>query len=133
MLSEVWLKAEIGNRAFYPDELVHFNLQDMSLLLGFVLSVEEPNLPPGAAQSLTVSSTAQSSGIGASASYNSTPPPPKLLVVTKSNKKGKSRKCKSRKCNHDVIMYDSDAEEQPNQKKSKDKSSLKPLNLRWKI
>ena len=121
MPSEVWLRAEIDNRAFYPDESGHFNLQEMSLLIGSVLSVEGPNLPPGAAPSVTVSSTAQSSGIGASASYNSTPLPPKLLVITKSNRKGKSRKR-----NHNV-MYDSDAEEQPNQKKSKDKSSLKTI------
>lgn len=118
---EVWLRAEIDNRAFYPDESGHFNLQEMSLPFGAVLSVEGPNLPPGAAPSLTVSSTAQSSGVGASASYSFTPPP-KLLVVTKS-----SQKCISRKHNHDVIMYDSDTKEQTNQKKSNNKSSLKTI------
>ena len=61
--------------------------------------------------------------VPASASYNSTPLPPKLLVVTKSNRKGKSKKC-----NHDdVITFDSNTEEQTKQKKSKDKSSLKTI------
>ena len=53
----------------------------MSLLFGAVLSVEGPNLPPLSSPSLTVSSTAQSSGVGASASYNSTPPPPTFRSV----------------------------------------------------
>ena len=90
MPSEVWLRAEIDNRAFYPDELGHFNLQEMSLLFGSVLSVEGPNLPPGVAPSVTVSSTAQSSGIGASASYNSAPPPPafRSVVPKHSSSKG---------------------------------------------
>ena len=70
----MWLRAEADDRAYYPDEAGHFNLQDASLLFGAVLSVEGPSLPPGSAPSLTVSSTAQSSGVGASASYNSTPP-----------------------------------------------------------
>ena len=39
-----------------------------------VLGVEGPNLPLSSTPRLTVSSTAQSSGVGASASYNSTPP-----------------------------------------------------------
>ena len=81
MPSEVWLRAEIDNRAFYPDELGHCNSQEMSLLFGAVLSVEGPNPPPGASPSLTVSSTAQSSGVGASVSYNSTPPPPAFRSV----------------------------------------------------
>ena len=67
----MWLRAEADDRAYYPDEA---GLHDASLLFGAVLSVEGPSLPPGSAPSLTVSSTAQSSGVGASASYNSTPP-----------------------------------------------------------
>ena len=77
----MWLRAEADDRAYYPDEAGHFNLQDASLLFGAVLSVEGPSLPPGSAPSLTVSSTAQSSGVGASASYNSTPPPPAFRSV----------------------------------------------------
>ena len=86
----MWLRAETDSRAFYPDELGHFNLHEASLLFGAVLFVEGPSLPPGLAPSPTVSSTAQSSGLGASASYNSTPQPPALKI-------GVKKKCRKRK------------------------------------
>ena len=40
--SEVWLRAESENRAFYPDEFGHFNLQEASLLFGAVLVLKGP-------------------------------------------------------------------------------------------
>ena len=72
--AEVWLRAESDSRAFFPDDSGHFNLHEAHLLFGSVLGVEGPNLPLSSTPRLTVSSTAQSSGVGASASYNSTPP-----------------------------------------------------------
>ena len=69
--SEVWLRAENDNRAFFPDDSGHFNLHDADLLFGVVLGVEGPNLSSGSR--LTVSSMAQSTSIGSSASYNSNP------------------------------------------------------------
>ena len=70
----MWLRAETDNRAFYPDEFGHFNLQEASLLFGAVLSVEGPYLPLTLLPSATMSSTAQASGGGASASYKSALP-----------------------------------------------------------
>ena len=65
----MWLRTESDNRAFYPDEFGHFNLRETSLPFSAVLSVEGPYLP-----SATMSSTAQASGGGASASYKSALP-----------------------------------------------------------
>ena len=72
--SEVWLRSEQDSRAFFPDDSGHFNLHEAHLLFGAVLGVEGPNLPLSSTPHLTISSSAQSSGIGASASYNSNPP-----------------------------------------------------------
>ena len=79
--SEVWLRAEQDNRAFFPDDSGHFNLHDANLLFGAVLFVEGSNLVSPPNPRLTVSSTAQSSGSGASASFNSNPPPPAFKSV----------------------------------------------------
>ena len=76
--AEVWLRAESDSRAFFPDDAGHFNLHEAHLLFGAVLGVEGPNLPMSR---MTVSSTAQSSGFGASSSYNSVPPPPTFKSV----------------------------------------------------
>ena len=86
----MWLRAEADNRAFYPDECGHFNLQEASLLFGAVLSVEGPYLPPASSPSLTVSSSAQASGNGAL--YNSTPPAPafRSVIPKHSSSKGPS-------------------------------------------
>ena len=66
----------MDSRAFFPDELGHLHLQDSDLMFGSVLTFEGPNLPLGQMQHVALSSTAQSSGMGASASYNSNPLPP---------------------------------------------------------
>jgi len=71
----------MDNRAFFPDESGHFQLHDADLVFGSVLTVEGPNLPLGQAQRVSVSSTAQSSGMGASAAFNSHPPPPTFKSV----------------------------------------------------
>ena len=70
------MRAEMDSRAFFPNELGHFHLQDSDLMFGSVLTVEGPNFPLGQMQHAAISSTAQSSGMGASASYNSNLPPP---------------------------------------------------------
>ena len=98
--SEVWLRAENDNRAFFPDDSGHFNLHDADLLFGVVLGVEGPNLSSGSR--LTVSSMAQSSSIGSSASYNSNPPPPAFNQPTVNIKiiRAKMDRAQSRKiCN----------------------------------
>ncbi len=77
----MWLRAEQDSRAFFPDDSGHFNLHEAHLLFGAVLGVEGPNLPLSSMPRLTVSSSAQSSGVGASASYNSNPPPPAFKSV----------------------------------------------------
>ena len=79
--SEVWLRAEQDNRAFFPDDSGHFNLHDANLLFGAIHFVEGPNLAAISNPRLTVSSSAQSSGSGASASYNSNPAPPAFKSV----------------------------------------------------
>lgn len=79
--SEVWLRAEQDNRAFFPEDSGHFNFHDANLLFGAVLFVEGSNLVTPTNPHQTVSSTAQSSGSGASASYNSNPPPPAFKSV----------------------------------------------------
>ena len=71
----------MDNRAFFPDESGHFQLHDANLVFSSVLTVERPNLPLGQAQHVSVSSTAQSSGMGASAAFNSHPPPPTFKSV----------------------------------------------------
>lgn len=79
---------ESDNRALYPDEAGHFNLLEANLPFGAVLGVEGPNLPLGSSSSrMTVSSTAQSSGVGASASYNSQPPLFKSVIPKHSSSK----------------------------------------------
>ena len=77
----MWLRAEQDNRAFFPDDSGHFNLHDANLLFGAILFVEGPNLAAISNPRLTVSSSAQSSGSGASASYNSNPAPPAFKSV----------------------------------------------------
>ncbi len=79
--SEVWLRSEQDNRAFFPDDSGHFNLHEARLLFGAVLGVEGPNLPLSSIPRLTVASSAQSSGAGASPSYNSNPLPPAFKSV----------------------------------------------------
>lgn len=69
-LSELWLRAEM-NRAFFPDESGHFQLLNADLVFDSVLTIEWPNLPLGQAQCVSVSSTAQWSGLRASATFNS--------------------------------------------------------------
>ena len=64
----------MDNRAFFPDESGHFQLHDANLVFGSVL-------PLGQAQHVSVSSTAQSSGMGASAAFNSRPPLPTFKSV----------------------------------------------------
>ncbi len=72
--SDVWLMADIDNRAYFPNESGRFDLSEV--FLGTVFSVEGPN-----ASRLSVSSTAQSSGSGASAAYESNPLPPSFRSV----------------------------------------------------
>ena len=69
----------MDNRAFF--ECGHFQLHDANLVFGSVLTVEGPNLPLGQAQHVSVSSIAQSSGMGASAAISSHPPPPTFKSV----------------------------------------------------
>ena len=59
--AEVWLRADVDNRGFFPDDSGNFNLPEASLTFGAVLFVEGPNLGSSANSRLTVSSTAQSS------------------------------------------------------------------------
>ena len=86
--AEVWLRADVDNRGFFPDDSGNFNLTEASLTFGAVLFVEGPNLGSSANSRLTVSSTAQSSSSGASASYKTNPPPPafKSVIPAKQSK-----------------------------------------------
>ena len=70
--SEVWLRSEHDNKALFPDDSGHFNLHEAGMY-GATLTVEGPTLPLSSTPRLSVSSTAHSSGVGASASYNSNP------------------------------------------------------------
>ena len=81
--AEVWLRSEMDSRAFFPDESGLFQIRDAELGYGSVLTVEGPNLPLGQAQRVTISSTAQSTGMGGSSSYNSSSnlPPPAFKSV----------------------------------------------------
>ena len=84
--AEVWLRSEMDNRAFFPDGSSLFQIRDAELGYGSVLTVEGLNLPLGQDQRVTISSTAQSTGMGGSASYNSSsnlPPPAFKSVIPK--------------------------------------------------
>ena len=59
----------MDNRAFFPDESSLFQIRDAELGYGSVLTVEGLNLPLGQGQRVTISSTAQSTGMGGSASF----------------------------------------------------------------
>ena len=84
----------MDSRAFFPDESGLFQIRDPELGYGSVLTVEGPNLPLGQGQRVTISSTAQSTGMGESASYNSSsnlPPPAFKSVIPNFRHPKKSR------------------------------------------
>ena len=81
--AEVWLRSEMDSGAFFPDESGLFQIRYAELGYGSVLTVEGLNLPLGQGQHV---STAQSTGMGGSASYNSSsnlPPPAFKSVILK--------------------------------------------------
>ncbi len=81
----MWLRGDLDNRAYFPNELGTFDLSDA--YDGAVLVVEGPD-PTPVTPRMTVSSTAQSSGSGASSAYQSNPPPPSFKSVIPRSTKG---------------------------------------------
>lgn len=74
--SEVWLKGEDDNRAYFPNDSGMFELNKADLNFGAIFIVQGPDLPPTQSPipQMSITSTAQSSGGGASASYRCIPP-----------------------------------------------------------
>ena len=73
--SEVWLKSERDHKAYFPNDSGNFDLNGPDIYYGAVLTVEGPDLPScNSRPMMSVSSTAQTSGTGASASYQCSHP-----------------------------------------------------------
>ena len=70
--SEVWLKSVHDHKAYFPNDSGSFDLNgpEIKCYDGAVITVEEPDLPScNGRPMMSVSSTAQTPGTGASASY----------------------------------------------------------------
>ncbi len=74
--NDVWLRGDLDNKAYFPNESGAFDLSDT--YDGAVLVVEGPE--PVIPRTTTVSSTAQSNVSGASSAYHSNPPPFKSVI-----------------------------------------------------
>ncbi len=97
---EVWLKADFDNKAYFPNDAGVFTFSECDLYVGAMFCVEGPDLPQPshAGHSMSISSTAQTSGTGSSASYLTSPPPslptPTFKSVIPKASKGQSHNLK---------------------------------------